>query len=134
MKRLDVCSKQREEMIDITNAVNLFLADIGATDGICHLWCPHTTAGLCVNEGADPNVKRDILFALDKIVPSAGYRHAEGNSTAHVKSVLTGSALLLPCQKGRLALGVWQAVYFCEFDGPRDRSVYINLLSANGEK
>lgn len=99
----------------------------GLREGMCHVYCPHTTAGLTINENADPDVRHDMLLALEKVVPSddASYRHAEGNSAAHVKASLMGFTVSLPIVDGRLALGTWQGVYLCEFDGPRQRHVTV---------
>jgi secondary thiamine-phosphate synthase enzyme len=126
---LTIRTHSREELVDITEEVNAALKALVLADGFVHLWCPHTTAGLTVNEGADPDVKRDILSALGRIVPTTGYLHAEGNSPAHVKSVLTGQFLVIPVKEGRLVLGTWQSVYFCEYDGPRTRKVLVSPLS-----
>jgi secondary thiamine-phosphate synthase enzyme len=125
-------SRTREEFIEITREVDAVLRELGASEGVAHLFCRHTTAGLTVNENADPDVRRDMLLALSRIVPEdLPYRHAEGNSTAHVKASLMGSALTLPVRGGRLAPGRWQGVYFCEFDGPRNgREVEVSLLSS----
>jgi secondary thiamine-phosphate synthase enzyme len=110
----------REELVDITEQVNRAIARSGVENGICHLWCHHTTAGLTVNENADHDVKIDLLMALSRIVHDDwNYQHAEGNSPAHVKSSLIGCQLALPVQGGRLELGAWQGVLFAEFDGPR---------------
>ncbi|MDQ3024233.1 MAG: secondary thiamine-phosphate synthase enzyme YjbQ [bacterium] len=114
----------REQFIDITSQFDAILRELHASDGIAHIFCRHTTAGLTVNENADPDVRRDMLLALARIVPEdLDYRHAEGNSPAHVKASLMGCALTLPVSGGRLSLGRWQGVYFCEFDGPRVRRV-----------
>jgi secondary thiamine-phosphate synthase enzyme len=130
-------SSSREEFIEITREVDAVLSKLladrhgGLTHyGLVHLFCRHTTAGLTVNENADPDVRRDMLRALSAIVPeNLDYRHAEGNSPAHVKASLLGCALTLPVRDGRLALGRWQGVYFCEFDGPRSRrEVEVTLL------
>ncbi|HET7904980.1 MAG TPA: secondary thiamine-phosphate synthase enzyme YjbQ [Candidatus Eisenbacteria bacterium] len=100
-------------------------------DGLLHVYVPHTTAGVCVNEGYDPDVVADVERVLDRLVPwSGGYRHAEGNSAAHVKSILVGSSVWVPVRGGALALGRWQEVFFCEFDGPRTRSVELTFLPA----
>lgn len=128
MNQVTIETKLREEMLDITGLVNRKLAEMGASDGLCVVYCPHTTAGLVVNEGADPDVSRDILCALNKIVPSSGYRHSEGNSPAHVKSALVGISQTLPVKGGRLAMGRWQSLFFCEFDGPRTRNVQLAFI------
>ncbi len=103
--------------------------DSGVHTGVCHLYVPHTTAGIIVNEGADPDVARDIEAALDRLVPkSAAYQHAEGNSDSHIKSALVGSSATVFIAGGRLELGRWQGVFFCEFDGPRERTLRIKIV------
>lgn len=125
-------TERRTELRDITRLVDAALAAAGAGEGVCHLFVPHTTAGLTVNEGADPDVAADIVAQLGRLAPlDAGYRHVEGNADAHVKSVLAGPSLLLPVSGGRLRLGRWQAVFFCEFDGPRAREVWLTFLPAS---
>ncbi len=119
-------SRQRTDFIDMTKQVQAAVQSQGLTDGVVTVFIPHTTAGVTINENADPDVVTDLIAALDKLVPwSAGYRHAEGNSAAHLKATLTGSSVQVPVQNGRLMLGTWQSVYFCEFDGPRSRSVWV---------
>jgi secondary thiamine-phosphate synthase enzyme len=120
MDMITLDTSKREELVDITRQVRDAVAKSGVRDGVCHLWCEHTTAGLTVNENADPDVKRDILMALSKIVSDAWpYSHAEGNSPAHLKSSLMGCSLLVPVSGGELVLGTWQGLLFAEFDGPR---------------
>ena len=130
MERLEFSTIQRCEMADITAEVDALarrLAD--GADGALALFCPHTTCGLTVNEGADPDVRRDMLDHMSRLVPEdSGFRHAEGNSDAHVKATLHGPSLLLPVEAGRLRLGTWQAVYLCEGDGPRRRQVWAQWL------
>jgi secondary thiamine-phosphate synthase enzyme len=130
-RTLTFATTGREQLLDITQAVNKALADAGASEGFAHLWCPHTTAGLTVNEGADPDVAAALLSALRRIVPESGFRHAEGNSPAHVKAMLTGPWQQIAVKGGRLMLGRWQAVFLCEFDGPRDRSVQLSFIPAS---
>jgi secondary thiamine-phosphate synthase enzyme len=126
--RVDVPTGTRTQLVDITGAVAAELARAGVTSGTCHVYMPHTTAGLTINENADPDVARDILAGLARLVPATGdYRHAEGNSDAHLKASLVGSSVTVPVVDGRLALGTWQAVYFCEFDGPRRRHVLVGI-------
>jgi secondary thiamine-phosphate synthase enzyme len=126
--RIEVRTGSRTELIDITNRVSDELAKTGVNNGICQVYMPHTTAGLTINENADPDVVRDILTGLTRLVPVKGdYRHAEGNSDAHIKASLMGFTLMVPVINGRLALGTWQALYFCEFDGPRNREVLIGI-------
>lgn len=110
-------------MIDITPEVSGTLAECNSHSGLLYLFNPHTTAGLTINEGADPDVQRDILAALTELVPELNYRHAEGNSPAHIMTLLTGSSLTLLVENTSLQLGCWQRIFFCEYDGPRTRSL-----------
>jgi len=124
--RLDVSTATREQLIDITARVQQALTTMGARDGVITVFVPHTTAGVTINENADPDVVHDILLALDKAVPAQSrFRHGEGNSTAHMKSSLVGPSLQVLVQNGRLVLGTWQGIYFCEFDGPRNRQLLV---------
>ena len=133
MKSFKVKTKSREELIDITSLVTTALQESKATEGMCLVYCPHTTAGITINENADPDVVRDLLFALDRAVPlEGGYHHAEGNSAAHVKSSLVGASSLVVVSGGKLVLGQWQSIFFCEFDGPRSRTVLVQILPAMG--
>jgi secondary thiamine-phosphate synthase enzyme len=128
MEVIDVRSDKRVEFIDVTSEVQVRLDEMSARDGLCHLYVPHTTAGVTINENADPSVVVDLLSMLDKLVPlSAGYSHAEGNSAAHIKSMLVGCHQAVPVEGGRLCLGTWQGIFFCEFDGPRSRKLYIEM-------
>jgi secondary thiamine-phosphate synthase enzyme len=128
---LDIASRKREEFIDLTPRLRELAERQGLQEGALLVFCPHTTAGLTVNEGADPDVRRDMLAALARLAPLHGdYRHAEGNSDAHVKASLMGSSVTLPVSGGQLRLGTWQAVYLCEFDGPRRRQVLVQALTA----
>lgn len=118
----------RMELVDITNEVQEIITARRMDSGYCHLFNPHTTAGLTINEGADPDVKHDILLAFNTIVPrNIGYRHGEGNSPAHVMASLMGCSLTVAIDQGRLQLGTWQRIFFCEFDGPRTRKVHFRL-------
>jgi secondary thiamine-phosphate synthase enzyme len=129
-ERIDVSSEAREQLRDITAEVNGALGRLGAASGICQVFVPHTTAGLVVNENADPAVCGDLLTWLDGSVPQQGpYMHAEGNSPAHIKATLVGQSVTLPVEGGRLALGTWQGVFLAEFDGPRRRTVIVNVVS-----
>jgi secondary thiamine-phosphate synthase enzyme len=124
-----VASEAREQMKDITSEVNGALRAMGASGGICQVFLPHTTAGLIVNENADPDVCVDMLDWLAEAVPqSRPFRHAEGNSPAHIKATLVGQSAVLPVENGRLALGTWQGVFLAEFDGPRQRTVVVNVV------
>ncbi|HWI41410.1 MAG TPA: secondary thiamine-phosphate synthase enzyme YjbQ [Verrucomicrobiae bacterium] len=128
LRHLTVRSRVRSEMIDITQKIQEMVDDSQVKNGLCHLFVLHTTAAVTVNEGADPHVKRDIVTFLDRLVPRDHYfTHAEGNSDAHIKSSLVGTSLALMVEKGKLVLGTWQAVYFCEFDGPRERKVAVRI-------
>jgi len=124
-------TRQHSQLLDITAEVQRAVSASGIQDGLAVVYCPHTTAGLTINEHADPSVATDILDTLEKLVPwRASYRHTEGNAAAHVKSSLLGHALLVPVEGGRLALGTWQGIFFCEFDGPRSRRVLVQVLKA----
>ncbi len=128
MTKFTVRTDTRCEMIDITDKVATFVRESGLRDGICHVFVPHTTAALTINENADPDVPRDILDSLDRVVPlSNRYRHAEGNAAAHVKASLLGASQTVFVENGRLVLGTWQSLFFCEFDGPRTREVLVGL-------
>jgi len=128
---IQVSSKSRNELVDITDRVADLVRDSGVTSGVCHLFTLHTTAAVTVNEGADPAVRRDISRFLATLVPAdAPFTHGEGNSDAHVKASLVGPSETLLIEGGRLLLGTWQAIYFCEFDGPRSRKVALRILAA----
>lgn len=123
-------TERRTQLLDVTAAVGQMVRDSGVHSGVCHLYVPHTTAGISVNEAADPDVARDIESALDRLVArDAGYRHAEGNSDSHVKSALTGTSATIFIASGSLELGRWQGIFFCEFDGPRERHLRIRIVS-----
>jgi secondary thiamine-phosphate synthase enzyme len=131
MKEISLGTRSRVEMIDITAAIQKAIGEEKIEEGICLVYTPHTTAAITINENADPDVPRDILAALDRAVPfSANYRHAEGNSAAHVKSSMVGASELIIIEKGRLVLGTWQSIFFCEFDGPRTRKFFISIISS----
>lgn len=115
-------------MIDITEEVKSAIKSSGIKDGICTVFVPHTTAGVTINENADPDVKDDIIRGLDEIIPNIRFKHMEGNSDAHIKSVLVGNSVNLIVENGEIQLGTWQGIYFCEFDGPRSRKVYIKVI------
>jgi secondary thiamine-phosphate synthase enzyme len=125
---LSVKTTARSEMVDITSSVQKEISRAGVSDGVCVVYVPHTTAGITINEGADPSVCRDIIEKLNDLVPpNAGYRHMEGNADSHIKASLMGSSVSVMVEKGRLLLGTWQKIFFCEFDGPRTRKVYVKL-------
>ena len=133
MQRFAVQTNGRAEMIDITAEVRDAIRASGVKDGIALVHCPHTTAAVVVNENADPDVGRDILAVYERLVPRRGdYRHAEGNSQAHVLSTLAGGGPTLPVEDGRPALGTWQGVFFVELDGPRKREVWVTVVGAGG--
>lgn len=127
---LSVKTGAKTEMIDVTSQVQGALKKAGIKDGLCMLYVPHTTAAVTINEGADPGVRSDILTILNKIVPwEAQYRHLEGNSPAHIKSTLVGASELVGVENGSLVMGTWQAIFFCEFDGPRNRKLHVRFIS-----
>lgn len=127
METINVQSRQREEMIEITREVQKLLPETG--EGICVLFTQHTTCGLTINENADPDVKHDMLLFLRELIPQyyKGFRHFEHNSDAHIKSSLMGSSVTIPFQNGKLLLGRWQGIYLCEFDGARERKVLMMI-------
>lgn len=125
---LTINSHRRVEFLDVTAAVQAEVGRSGVKDGVCFVTVSHTTAGITINENADPDVVRDMIAALERLVPERGdYRHAEGNSDAHLKASLMGFSVQLPVIDGRLALGTWQGIYFCEFDGPRRRGYKVGI-------
>ena len=120
---------RREELVDVTHVVADAVSASGVASGIAVVSSPHTTAGILVNENADPNVATDLIAGLASLAPeSGGWRHAEGNSDAHLKTALVGTSAILPIEDGQLALGTWQAVYFAEFDGPRSRHLHVSVV------
>lgn len=130
VRHLEIRSRAKSEFIDITSLVREQVQNSGVTCGVCHLFVLHTTAGLTINEGADPAVQRDMLTFLDRLVPHDPYfTHKEGNSDAHIKSTLTGTSLTVFIIEGKLLLGTWQSIYLCEFDGPRPRRVALKIVS-----
>ncbi len=128
-KTLTLKSKSRIEFIDITDDIQQAISESGIKDGICYIYVPHTTAGITINEGADPSVKRDIITMLNKLIPFEGdYQHREGNSAAHIKSTIVGVSLFVIIADGKPQLGTWQSIYFCEFDGPRHRRIIVRII------
>lgn len=128
--RLDVSTRSQTELQDITSQVQRAVTDSGVQNGVCYVYVSHTTAGVIINENADPSVARDILMTLNKLVPRRGnYSHREGNADAHIKASLVGSSEAILVEGGRLALGTWQGIFFCEFDGPRRRHVLVKVLA-----
>ena len=125
---VNVKTGARIEMIDITSSVQKEVSRSGIKEGVCTVYVPHTTAGITINEGADPSVCHDITNKLSELVPyNAGYRHMEGNADSHIKASLTGSSVSVIVEEGRLVLGTWQKIFFCEFDGPRSRKVLFKI-------
>lgn len=132
MKIINVNSKKRSEFIDITSQIQKEISEFNVSKGLCVVFCPHTTAGLTINENADPSVQRDIINHLEKIIPqNPEFLHSEGNSDAHIKASLIGSSLNIIIEDGSLVLGTWQGIYFCEFDGPRNRKCHIEIIPRN---
>jgi secondary thiamine-phosphate synthase enzyme len=130
LERIKVRTHARTEMVDITSKIQQSVKESGIESGICTVFVPHTTAGITINENADPDVVSDILKEVNKIVPfEDGYLHMEGNSAAHIKASLFGFSQQIIVEGGRLILGTWQGIYFCEFDGPRNREVYVKITA-----
>lgn len=128
MNRLNVSTRRHTEFVNIDELIQKAVDDSGVRDGVVQVYIPHTTAGVTINENADPDVVADIATALDRAVPwQTCYAHSEGNAAAHVKACMMGFSLFLFIENGRLALGTWQSVYLCEFDGPRTRQVWLRI-------
>ncbi|MBI4619578.1 MAG: YjbQ family protein [Desulfobacterales bacterium] len=129
MQTFSVKTGQRTEMLDITHQIQKAVTESKVRNGICCVFVPHTTAAVTINENADPNVPRDIIMGLGKVIPfDDNYRHTEGNSDAHIKASLVGSSETIIVEDGRLVLGTWQSVFFCEFDGPRNRKFLVKII------
>jgi secondary thiamine-phosphate synthase enzyme len=129
IRYLNVKTKSRNEFVDITDMVQGVVKEAGIMEGICFLYVPHTTAGITINEGADPSVQRDIINTLSRLVPhELNYSHREGNSDAHIKVTIVGNSVSVIIDEGKLVLGTWQAIFFCEFDGPRHRRIAVKFL------
>ncbi len=129
LRYLNIKSKSRTEFIDITQDVQKIINEEDVKNGICYLYVPHTTAGITINEGADPSVQRDIQNLLSRVAPQdLNYLHREGNADAHIKSTIIGNSIFVFIEDGRPVLGTWQSIYFCEFDGPRHRRVAIKII------
>jgi secondary thiamine-phosphate synthase enzyme len=124
---LSVRTQSTEQFVDVTASVEQVVRESGILEGTATCFVAHTTAGITINENADPSVVRDILFALDRAVPDKGFTHAEGNSAAHVKSSMMGASLIVLVEGGLMKLGTWQGIYFCEFDGPRNRKLLVSV-------
>jgi secondary thiamine-phosphate synthase enzyme len=128
MQKLDIKTNSQAELRDVTSQVRQAVRASGVNDGVCHVYVPHTTAAVTINEHADPDVVRDIIAGLERAVPEgAAYRHAEGNSPAHLKAALVGESVTVLVENGDLVLGTWQGIFFCEFDGPRNRKLYVKV-------
>ncbi len=129
---VNIKSKTRTEFIDVTEKIQEAVKQAGIANGVCYLFVPHTTAGITINEGADPSVQRDIQAYLNKLVPFEGdYHHREGNSSAHIKASIVGIATHVFVDEGKLVLGTWQSIFFCEFDGPRHRRVAVKFTTTD---
>jgi secondary thiamine-phosphate synthase enzyme len=128
MQRVPVSTKRREELVDITSSIEDALGMVGISSGLCVLYCPHTTAAITVNEGADPSVAQDMVMGLQRLIPRDwNFSHMEGNSDAHLKASLIGPSETVIIDGGKLVLGTWQRVFFCEFDGPRNRVFFVKI-------
>ena len=128
-EQLNVSTRSRTDLVDITATVAAVVKKSGVKSGLCHVYVPHTTAGVTINENADPAVCRDIETILDRLVPwEGGYAHSEGNSAAHVKASMMGFTASIPLERGQMLLGTWQGIYFCDFDGPRSRKVVVKVI------
>ncbi|HHT9146249.1 MAG: secondary thiamine-phosphate synthase enzyme YjbQ [Candidatus Brocadiaceae bacterium] len=131
MNKIQVKTHSQSELINLTPEVNKIVQRLGFKEGVCYVYVPHTTAAVTINENADPSVQKDILNELDKIVPwDDRYTHMEGNAAAHIKSTIVGSSVYIPISDGKLALGTWQGIFFCEFDGPRHREVFVQTIKS----
>jgi secondary thiamine-phosphate synthase enzyme len=129
VRYINVRTKQRNEFVDITKDIDKELEDAGIKNGVCYIYVPHTTAGVTINEGADPSVQRDILGLLSRLIPHEhNYFHREGNADSHIKSTVVGVSQFVLVEGGKLALGTWQSIFFCEFDGPRHRRVMLRFV------
>lgn len=130
MHTIHVRTDRRTQLLDVTAQVQKVVAAAKIATGTCHLYVPHTTAAITINECADPDVARDVEGALDRLIPPNGpYKHAEGNSDSHVKSILVGASQVVFVEEGKLALGRWQGIFFCEFDGPRERKLIVKITA-----
>lgn len=131
MQTLIVKSDRRTQLLEVTAQVQMAVTAAKVEKGVCYLYVPHTTAGITINENADPDVAHDVEGALDRLVPQKGpYRHSEGNCDSHVKSVLVGASQVVFVENGKLAMGRWQGIFFCEFDGPRERRLQVKIMAA----
>ncbi|MEO0162488.1 MAG: secondary thiamine-phosphate synthase enzyme YjbQ [candidate division WOR-3 bacterium] len=131
IEKIKISTKNRNELVDITNEVKKIIEKNKIKDGVIHIFCPHTTAAIAINENYDPSVQEDITNALEKLIPYRGnYSHTEGNADAHIKAAIVGSSRTLFIEDGKLAFGTWQGIFFCEFDGPRTREVWVKIIKS----
>ena len=128
LKEIPIKTSVRNELIDITSKIQAFVKESKIENGLCVVYCPHTTAGITVNENADPDVKEDLLLALEKIVPNVQFKHSEGNSDSHLKALITGTEKTFIIEKGNIVLGTWQGIMFLEADGPRNRKIIVKII------
>lgn len=129
MKQINLTTQSRRQMVPMTLDVQAVVRDMGVAEGLCHVWVPHTTAAVVVNENADPDVARDLIAAYEAMIPNIRFAHAEGNSDAHLMATLLGGSVTLPVESGRLRLGTWQGLFFVELDGPRQRKAWVSVLA-----
>jgi secondary thiamine-phosphate synthase enzyme len=128
MQTLRVRTDRRTQLVDVTTAVERAVTASGVDSGICYVYVPHTTAGVAINEHADPDVASDLEGVFDRLVPRSGaYRHVEGNTDSHAKAVMVGASQVIFVEEGKLVLGTWQGIFFCEFDGPRERKIFVQV-------
>jgi secondary thiamine-phosphate synthase enzyme len=131
METLRVKTRRRTQFVDVTTAVERVVTESGMVSGVCYVYVPHTTAGVTINEHADPDVASDLEGVFERLVPRVGpYRHAEGNTDAHAKAVMVGASQVIFVEGGKLVLGTWQGIFFCEFDGPRERKMFVRVEGA----
>ncbi len=129
METLRVKTTRRTQLLEVTQAVERVVAEAGLVTGVCYVYVPHTTAGVMINEHADPDVATDLEGVFDRLVPRSGpYRHAERNTDSHAKAVMAGASQLIFVEKGKLAMGTWQGIFLCEFDGPRERKIWVKVV------
>jgi secondary thiamine-phosphate synthase enzyme len=129
METLGVKTRRRTQLVDVTAEVERVVAESGVISGVCYVYVPHTTAAVTINEHADPDVATDLEGVFDRLVPHAGpYRHAEGNTDSHAKAVMVGASQMILVERGKMALGTWQGVFLCEFDGPRERNIWVKVM------
>ena len=133
MKTLHLKTKRRTQLLDVTSEIQRLVQDSEVKSGICYLYVPHTTGGILINEHADPDVARDVEGIFDRLIPERGpYKHAEGNSDSHMKAILVGNTQIVFIESGKLALGRWEGIFFCEFDGPRERKLHMKIMADAG--